>query len=390
MNRNIKSVTAFVLTLLLIIASPAAAFAATEDGNITGENTVEPLLINVVLPTTIGFVLDPLGLDENNDNQIASADYFFVNQTLAPVKVELEVTATATNETAFVATTSAIEGRDDPGVTDKFVYFGALGATSILPTIATTDTAILTSTAASIYEDYFGGDSAPTGVYPSGAAIDETLIPVVPEAGGTTGSAVIGFALGAADDSTTPGAIEGLAANNDGVAAFQFYAQLNTYAEWLAGDISVTGAYTLVPLRIDTYNTAYNTAEFEVGLNQFIVTEPEPEPEPEPETPYGGIVGFIVGADTTGTTIAAVTSSKASATDISIPFYFGDPELTITSLTINTYAIPTDEYQIGSDALVLLKADATNMIRATSVSVKTMVLTLSDDSTFTFSLNVTN
>lgn len=367
MKRSTKSITAFILTLLLIIASPVAAFA----GTIEGDSTVETVVINVVLPSDLDFALDPLGLDVTGDSQIATANYFFLNQTFAPVRVELDVTVTAANEAELAATTSAITGQSDPGVTDKLIYFGALGATDLSTTITATDAAIVTTDSAISYPAYFGGDDAPTGVYPTGTAISETLVPVVPGAGGTTGSAVIGFALAAAvESSTTPDAIESLAANNDGVAAFQFYAQLNTYADWQAGDVSVTGNYTLVPLRGETYDTYH--AE-EVGLNQYIVTEPEPE---EPEA-----VGFIGKDDPTEMSINVADITSGSA--LVIPFNFGENTLTRINMQSGTQ-VATDQYTVGTSDITFTASRATALKGISASTYYTVILSDSSQYTINF------
>ena len=128
MKRTTKSVTAFVLTLMLIAAFPAAAFA--ESGTITGDSTVDNVTVNVILPTNLNFALDPLGLDTTGENQIATQDFFFVNQTFAPVKVSVAISAATSGGAVLVTTTGGLK-LDDTSVTAKNLYFGALGATGL-------------------------------------------------------------------------------------------------------------------------------------------------------------------------------------------------------------------------------------------------------------------
>lgn len=382
MKRNTKTVTAFVLTLLLLATFPTAVFADTPtSGTITGDSTVDNVIVEVILPTSLDFALDPLGLDTTGDNQIATQDFFFVNQTFAPVKVSVDITAETSGGAVLVATTGGLS-LDDTSVTDKELYFGALGATGL------TGASITTTTAGVSYSAIFGSTTGPAASYATVSAVADTLVTLTPSSDGTTGAAVLSFALDkAVESSTTPGSIESLAAADAGVAAFQFYSQLNTYAEWEDNDISVSGTYTLIPLRDTTYS-GYDYIDG--SLNQLV---PEVVTPPTPPTPYGGITGFIVGTDTTGTTIAAITSSKASATNITIPFYFNGK--TITSLTMNPpatpYALPVAEYAISGDNLIVKKDVGTYTFRTVSTTGnKTMVLTLSDNSTYTFTINVTN
>ena len=107
MKRNSKAVT-FVLLLALMIATsfPAPVFAA--DGVISGDSEVNNVTINVILPSNLNFALDPLSLDVDGENQISKQDFIFVNQTLAPVKVAIAITATATNDTVLISSTGAL------------------------------------------------------------------------------------------------------------------------------------------------------------------------------------------------------------------------------------------------------------------------------------------
>jgi len=374
MKRNTKTVMAFVLTLLLIATFPVAVFADTPtSGTISGSSTVDTVVVNVILPTSLNFALDPLGLDTTGDNQIATQDFFFVNQTFAPVKISIDIDAETSGGAVLVSTTGGLS-LDDTSVTDKDLYFGALGATGL------TGASITATTVGVSYSAIFGSPTGPAASYSTVSAVAETLTTIDPSNDGTTGSAVISFALDkAVESSTTPGSIDSLAASDKGVAAFQFYSQLNTYAEWEADDITVTGSYTLIPLRDTTY-TGY---DYIAGsLNQLV-----PEEE-EVVTPSYDSAGFIIGDDTF-TTHAAITVSKASADDVSIAFFYDG--LTITSLVMNgTYTVLDADYDAVGNALVFNKDGAgTYLLDKSSVAVKTFVLTLSDSSTYTFSINLT-
>lgn len=298
MKRNIKNVTAFILTLVLLASCPIAVYAGTaSSGTISGDSTVDNVVLNVLLPTSLDFALDPLGLDTAGDNQIATQDFFFVNQSFAPVKVAVKISAETSGGAVIVATTAGLK-KDDTGTTTKQLYFGMLGAKSVTGTAITaaaltaTDDAITSSSIA--YSDT-------QAEYTTVAATANTLVALTPNSNGSTGAAVISFALDkAVESTTTPGDITALADDDAGVAAFQFYSELNTYADWKDNDIKVSGSYTLTPLRAATYS-GYD--KISGSLNQL---------EAEAETP-------AVTADVTLTSGSAVSSYS-----FSMPTKFAD------------------------------------------------------------------
>jgi hypothetical protein len=142
--------------------------------------------------------------------------------------------------------------KDDISATVKDIYFGLLGATSI--TQGATFTDIIANSTATF------------------AADKDTLVPFSASSarGEDDGTGTIAFALAAAT-ATTPGTADALAAGGKGIAAFQFYGELNTYAAWAASDIQVAGNYTLVPLRDTTYTTTLTSADYCAdGVNQLL------------------------------------------------------------------------------------------------------------------------
>ena len=384
MNKKSRVVVAFVLTLLLTAAFPAAAFAETT-GTISGDSTVDNVVMNVILPTNLNFALDPLGLDTTgDDNQIATQDFFFVNQTLAPVKISVEIAAETSGGAVLVSDPSTLS-KDDTSVTDKELFFGALGASGVTGTaITATGAALVTEEAITTYSDIadiYGSSNPPQAEYTTASAVADTLVSFTPGTGGATGSAVIAFALNKAVESeTTPGAVDSLATDNKGVAAFQFYSELNTYADWKANDITVSGAYTLTPLRTTTYdNYTYITG----GLNQLETTPAEPA-----EPTYDS-AGFIVEGATVDTLANKITSSKASAENISIPFYFDGK--TIASLKLSTTTVDAAQYTIDGNNLVLKKDNASYYLKTLPTGDKPFTLTLTDDATsYTFTVTVTD
>jgi hypothetical protein len=369
MKKNHKVLTAFILTLMMVMSLPIAAFATDSTGSIEGNSDVTNVVLNVIVPTSLDFALDPLGLNTTGDNQVSTQDYFFVNQTLAPVKVALDINVTTSNGAVLTKDVSKLK-KDDTSATDKKLYFGTLGATGLTgEAITTTDTAIS-------YSAIFGSTTGPAAEYSEVTSSAATLVPFTPNTAGTTGAAVISFALDKAVESTTsPGSIESLAADNKGIAAFQFYSELNTYADWKDNDVTVSGSYTLTPLRTSTYS---NFDFVDGGLNQLVATA---------STPTYSSAGFIVSGSAVSTLSTPVESVSSSAVNLTIPFYANG--LTVKTLVITSssnYAVPTGEYTLADNVLTIKKDDSNYTFRKTAVGNKSMTLTLSDNSTYTFTI----
>lgn len=223
------------------------------NGSISGESTVDNVVLNVILPTNLNFALDPLELGKNTKgSQIKAADYVVVNKTGAPVNVAFSLTATPKSGVTLVDDASTLE-KDDTSVVDKNIYFAALGANDV--TAGTLDFSTIPGTAKFDYD-----------------AETDTLVglKVINEEGTDKGKAKgsITFALGAATASADD--LDTLAEQDKGIASFQFYGEMNPYAKWEAGDVTVSGAYTLIALRKTTYeNYAADSAYTEDGLNQL-------------------------------------------------------------------------------------------------------------------------
>ncbi len=377
MKRQTKTITAFILALLLIMAAPASVFAGSQEGDLSGTSEVEDVVMNVLVPANLNFALDPLGLDATGANQISTQDFFFLNQSFAPVKVDVAITASTSGGAVLVSTDSAIK-KDDVTVTDKKIYFGALGGTGV------TGGAIATGTT---YSAIFGSTTGPAIEYSTVSSAAGTLSAFAPSASGTTGAALISFALDEAIESTvTAGAIQSLAADNNGVAGFQFYAAMNTYADWAANDVTVSGTYTLTALRDSTYDAFTFVSG---SLNQLVVAVAAPEEEEE-EPVVVLAPGFITSPGVTATTRTSVNHTKASTADWPIDFHFGDA--TITSITgtngATPYTIPTAEYtrDAVNDDLIFKGGTSSYYIRSIGTGNQTITITLSTGAVCTFTM----
>jgi uncharacterized protein YjdB len=561
MKKAAKFLSVVLSVLMLTMVLPFAAFAGSETQDIDGNSTVSNVIIKVTVPANLDFALDPLELSVQTGNQIKTTDYFFINKTVAPVKVAVNLTATlavggeGTADDVTLVSSPATLKPYDTEVTSKQIYFGMLGATGIK------DDDVFD------FSDVPGAEGSPIGEYDTSKAALITAFDT------TTKTASIAFALAKAADlidagdtaATDPltgeagsdGYGDALAAANAGVASFQFYGKMNTYAAWVANDVTIGGSYTLTPLSATTYSNYTTNGDYITdGLNQIIVpvaltaltvtgaggatsvvngqtlqmaAAPTPTGATDPSVTWSvaGVTGTatiseaglltatgvgtvdvtatskanaeitntlritvtaepvpltgltVTGAggattvgvegtlqmnaalvpanstsdptvtwsvddtdvatidedtgvltgvafgtvtvtatsvedtDISGTTTITVTftdpgfisgtdtvqvyagaqinSSKASATNISIPFFFKG--LTISKLELTTgavYALPAGEYTISGDNLVLVKTSSTCTLRTISTTgAKSFTLTLSDNSTYTFTVNVT-
>jgi len=237
-TKLVRLLTAVVLSFALAAGSTVAVFGV-QSGVLVGENNVADMIISVIVPTNLNFTLDPFEIEAEGGNQIVHADYFFINQTNAPVRVSLDITVGLGEGVNLVSDPSWLD-RDELLSTDKYIFFAILGADELLP--GETDP-----------EDPYA-DGLPRGVYDAGK---DTLIPFDVE--GKDASVV--FVLGAGSE----GLDEDENEDDKTIGAFQFYAELNTYANWAAGDVSVSGTYTIAPLRRSTYDGLFYSGAFTDG-----------------------------------------------------------------------------------------------------------------------------
>lgn len=268
-----------ILVALYDPSAPGGPTVATQGGAISGVGAVVNVPLNVVVPTNLNFALDPLQFTGGSAqlSQVQSVDYRMANRSAVPVLVGFDLTATAAAGVALVDSPNALD--HGLNVTARAAHFGMIGATSVTsgpPTFADPSEGTMVYNRATDGTQVFFGPAAATGA--------------------TTSDARIEFLLGAATGE--PPAT--LAASNRGVASFQFYAELNTYATWAANDISVAGNFTLTGINAAHYGDPTATgADREgmmvhqtVGLNVF---------------PMGPVADVIVTA-TTGAVSANVTT----------------------------------------------------------------------------------
>ncbi len=256
MKRNFKVLPVMLAVLIVVLSLPVVSFAATEEKSIEGDSTVNDVTLKVTVPSNLDFALDPLELNVTSGSQVATTDYFFVNRTAAPVKIAVNLTAVPADGVDLVDDPDTLSPYDTE-VTDKEIYFGVLGATSITVNDLDFD-----------YSASEEGATAPKGIY-------STTSSALTYFSSSSKKADVAFALDKATNVKTNGDPDtgaALAAGNKGVASFQFYSKMNTYANWQPNDITVTGSYTLTALSGTTYSNYTTNNSYETGgLNQLKV-----------------------------------------------------------------------------------------------------------------------
>jgi hypothetical protein len=293
-----------ILTALLLLAGifPMTALAnpTNPSGDIDGDSEVISAVLNVTLPANLNFALNPLELGTvTAGSQITSTNYIFVNSTGAPVEIGLDITATGAAGVRFVPDASTLK-QDDTSVVDKDIFFAALGASTVNAGTLAFDT--IPGTASFTYA---ANPTTTTG----------TFTPLVPAATPTTATGRMVFALGAATlDEDTP-ANSALALNDRGVASFQFFAQMNTYAAWANNDVTVKAEYTLTALRATTF-TSYGDADGS-GTSRFI-------PSSVNQLRIAPPVGFANPERVSATDSGVINATLVAGTvTVTVPFNFG-------------------------------------------------------------------
>jgi hypothetical protein len=308
------------------------------DGSFGGDSTVKIPIYNVVVPTNVNFAIDPLQLGNvTDDSQITTANYKVINKSDVDVRVTFDLTATLGSGVKFVEK-NALDQVTTTGA-PKDVYFAALSAEGVTPNSLNYASALTDMTATFAYDaDPPKGTLVPFGVSLGAPGNEKTTL---------------AFLLG--KSTGTP--LDTLAAANEGVASFQFYANLNTYADWKANDIQVVGSYNLQGIKGSDYKTqAALPANYVTGsLNQV------------PLTPN------FIGAATATTTIAG-------GADIEVPFFAAGKSL--ASATLLEYAIDiTGDTDISGGKIVIDRTNTGSSMYTLFAGTFTIRVNLAGDST---------
>lgn len=213
--------------LAAVMAMAMTVSAVPAFGNITGENvnTVNPI-VNVQLPTSLNFTLDPFGLTTENlgDHGLLHEHQFdIVNLSNVDVYVGVHLDLYAGN------ITNILTFAQGSAAGDSAANAGAANTNSAF-TAANMSLAVLRATAR----------DATTGVatFVPGTATTRQ------DFGASTALAQnMGFALEAADFGATA-----VTPSANGVTSFAFHANVNPFATWVDGAVEVAGRFNIIPL----------------------------------------------------------------------------------------------------------------------------------------------
>lgn len=385
-----KKILAIALSAALILSATSVAFAVPGDGIVTGDGDtlyIDTDVLDIVLPTAsmLDFTIDPqglLGLDaggkklselQGSGEIIPVGQVNVINES--SYDVTLGVTLKARHNSSSHAATA-------------ITFFNSKAAfDSANGTQATEDNNnVLLYTAVS--SEFISDTNSTTFVGLSdGFIFNATGINGVDQN-------KLSFVLPEAEYLVTPDVSPGdylltLVADTGSGVAFKLGGYVNTNADWskYAEGINTIG--------LDAVFTAAKTTTSDIasakperaavgmtnGADAYAVVS---------DLEFFAAPGFITGPGTTATALpSAVASSKGDSTNIEIPFYADGK--TTKSLTVGgSFAFPQAEYVLSGNKLILKKDQPTYTLMATSNGTKNFILTLSDDSTYTFSVNVSN
>lgn len=205
-----------LLTAALMLFSMTPVFADEPDAaTLRGTGSVQILPIEVVLPTDLDFVLDPL-LGAGGESQGGNDPFFMWNLSEGDVLVHWAIIFAPGEDVEFDSTIEDPEF--NPGVTELALNMGVIVANDItFENDPDLDDLVLTGVVAAIADE--------DNVFDADAAATVTMADdLTGDAEGLQG-VIFGFGLEGVDDDA-----DDLLAEN--VAAFKFYAYMNAFAPW--------------------------------------------------------------------------------------------------------------------------------------------------------------
>jgi hypothetical protein len=293
--------------------------ALNPEGDLEGDTTVKNPVFNVILPLNIDFALDPMMVGnpdgEDNGNQISGGTYRIINMSGFAVNASFTLTADKAGDLTIVnrGVAPAQTARQKNG------FFGVLGA------LAVANPPTTFASVPTVLGDYEFNPTSPASPGP-GRELNDTLVPFNWSA--NTGTATISFLLAAARDLGSTGNLNNLAASSTGIAAFQFYGELNTLQPWSNTDLEISGRYSLVGVLPVTHSAIRADEDRLAGVN--ILLPPPPPPN----------ATLTITSTTAGTHSAGV---KATVWTESVPLtvLFNIPSRPATIIVANSEAALT-------------------------------------------------
>ena len=291
-NKVLKVLLATMLMVSMVgttvMAAETTETSTTTGGTITGTSTVENPVYKLVVPANLNFAIDPFEQGGQTGSQIYSTDRQLINKSNVPVRVDLQITATAADGVSLKTAAEVATVEANTADTSKVAYLavevpGAVTETKAAAANYLDNTGasalanqytITGATGANV--DYNGRIYTATATLADGneSAATPEMINVTAVAGDytTKGSAKVDisatakkftFVLDGADyteiytnyNDAEPAykAYKANAADTKGSAVFRFHGNLNTKAAWAANDVKADATYTFLGLSATNY-----------------------------------------------------------------------------------------------------------------------------------------
>jgi len=340
-----KKFLSITVVIALALSLTIPALANTDGGVLTGDTTVESVVLQVVVPTSLPLGLDPLAINDR-DSQVIEAPLNIINNTPGvKVLAAFYLEADLDDEVELVAS-SELDEKYLIGSTDKKIFLGIKAAKEF-------------------------DDGAP--VFAGGA------IRAFTENANNDIVLDFGFVL----DAFIPAVTEPVPADAiPGADAFVFHGEMNAYAKWEKSDIEISGVYLLKALSV---NTTVAITTDTVGLVATSVTLPEkPDPESfEPPAPIGFTAASGLGGVAGATNSREYTYSRSDApATLVIPFNFDGKTITSFKTPSGTDLVLGTDYTVQANSITILNA----RLAAISVGAKLFPIVI-DGKTFNWSVN---
>jgi hypothetical protein len=317
--------TTLAIQYLALAITVSAAPSSNDSGEIDFDSEVTEIVWAVTVPTEAAYAINPFELGTSLiGGQVYGENYKFVNATAAPVWIQVDFEADLGDAVAVVADKSTL-ALDNKAITDKNAYVAVVGAAKVTTVDGTGEGGIV-----------YDADATSDGLQ----LADGVTAPFVTVETDTTAAVEFILAAGTGDAAATP--VESVAS---GVAAFTFYGELNSYADWEADDIAISATYTLNGIRPSAYTTKSATL---VGANQV------PTGTANPSNP-SAVLGWTAGtaaAATYGGTEVVVDVSDNSATGYALPFQTAGNE--VTNLKFGSSNATGAQWEVTQEGLLKL------------------------------------
>lgn len=319
--------------------------SATGQQSIQGESALFDVVVNMDVPANLNFELNPfqvgVGIVNSDtaryDNQLVKHEFVLRNTTPdVPVFAGFDLEVTGREGVTFVSDRDELN-RDDINEEAKDIFFAALAANCV------TDDSVFIS------------DNVELVATNRVATASDALVPFLPNDDTTDDDAYASFAF----------VLEANGAEDAGnEAAFRFYAELNTYAGWLAGDVAVEGIYTLSALRPATVDGLELSED---GHRLLAAIESDEEDKNE----NGGSNGGGTPPPTYITQTSTISRPRhSSANPLVLEFAPGGPATVqvaanVGNLTGNPWASPTDfTWNAGTGVLTITRVPGASTVVA--------------------------